>query len=76
MCGAIILLALVLAFTDYRSKARLRDKSRHVVLASCAFDETGKIMVMPNGSIPMQVIEIDEKAKVGTCTAFWYGSPD
>lgn len=59
MCGCIILLSIALAALDYLIRRDIRDKARHIVVASAAFDQTGKLLVRHDGTIPMQIIQTD-----------------
>jgi hypothetical protein len=63
MCGVIILIAIILALIDYRTRRDLKAKAKQVVLASVAFDEHGKILVKADGTIPMQVMQVDTDFK-------------
>jgi hypothetical protein len=36
-----------------------------IVIASAAFDKQGRLLVRPDGMLPMQVIETDVVLKVG-----------
>lgn len=64
MCGAIVLLAV--GFFAYTSLRRSKSKKvgRQIVVASAAFDEFGRILVKPDGTLPMQVIETDAAIEV------------
>lgn len=68
MCGVIIALSLLLAILDYRTRAQIKAKAKHIVLASVTFDEQGKILVKSDGSIPMQILqtESDEVSHLST----------
>jgi hypothetical protein len=68
MCGAIVLLSIILALIDLRTRRDLKAKSKQVVLASVAFDEQGKILVKSDGTIPMQVLQVDTELKVNHAT--------
>ena len=59
MCGAIILLALGMAFADWVTRRDMRKKARNIVLASACFTEDGRILVKNDGTIPMQVIQTE-----------------
>ncbi|WVQ68033.1 uncharacterized protein L199_006239 [Kwoniella botswanensis] len=59
MCGVIVLLCFVIAFLDAMTKRQIRNKARNIVIASAAFDKTGKLLVKNDGTIPMQVIQTD-----------------
>lgn len=64
MCGAIVLLAV--AFFAYNTLSRKKSNkvARQIVIASAAFDEFGRILVKPDGTLPMQVIETDADISV------------
>ncbi|OCF39031.1 hypothetical protein I317_07168 [Kwoniella heveanensis CBS 569] len=59
MCGVIVLLCFALAFYDAMTRRQIRNKARNIVIASAAFDKTGKLLVKNDGTIPMQVIQTD-----------------
>lgn len=59
MCGCIILLSVIIAVTDYLIRRDIRKKARHIVVASAAFDPSGKLLVRHDGTIPMQIIQTD-----------------
>ena len=59
MCAAIIVLSLLLAILDFRTRVQMKAKAKNIVLASVAFDENGKILVKPDGTIPMQIMQTD-----------------
>lgn len=63
MCGVIIVIALVLAFADLLTRRDMRNKARHIVVASATFSEDGKILVKHDGTIPMQAIETEADLK-------------
>ncbi|KAL7422485.1 hypothetical protein Q5752_003133 [Cryptotrichosporon argae] len=59
MCGCIIVLSLAIAIFDFFIRRDIRNKARHIVVASAAFDSTGKLLVRNDGTIPMQIIQTD-----------------
>jgi hypothetical protein len=59
MCGCIIALSAAIAIFDYLIRRDIRNKARHIVVASAAFDPTGKLLVRHDGTIPMQIIQTD-----------------
>lgn len=59
MCAAIIVLSAGIAVTDFLLRRDIRNKARHIVVASAAFDQTGKLLVRHDGTIPMQIIQTD-----------------
>ncbi|WVR07510.1 hypothetical protein IAU60_004552 [Kwoniella sp. DSM 27419] len=59
MCGVIVLLCFAMAFIDAVTRQQIRNKARNIVIASAAFDKTGKLLVKNDGTIPMQVIQTD-----------------
>lgn len=63
MCGAIIILTVVISLFDFWTKKGTRAKARHVILASAAFDPTGKLLVKADGTLPMQIIQTDADLK-------------
>ena len=64
MCAFIVILAIVLALLDLAARREIRRKARHIVVASAAFAEDGKILVKHDGTIPMQMIETDADLRV------------
>jgi hypothetical protein len=59
MCGAIVLFAVVFLIYDARNRKKTSKVARHIVIASAAFDEFGRILVKSDGTLPMHVIETD-----------------
>jgi hypothetical protein len=59
MCGAIVLFAVIFLIYDARNRKRTSRVARHIVIASAAFDEFGRILVKSDGTLPMHVIETD-----------------
>ncbi|BEJ12564.1 hypothetical protein CspHIS471_0210240 [Cutaneotrichosporon sp. HIS471] len=59
MCACIIALSAAIAILDYLIRRDIRNKARHIVVASVAFDPTGKLLVRHDGTIPMQIIQTD-----------------
>ena len=59
MCGAIVLFAIVFLVYDARNRKRSSRVARHIVIASAAFDEFGRILVKADGTLPMHIIETD-----------------
>ncbi|GMK59234.1 hypothetical protein CspeluHIS016_0702490 [Cutaneotrichosporon spelunceum] len=59
MCACIIALSAGIAIVDYLIRRDIRNKARHIVVASAAFDPTGKLLVRHDGTIPMQIIQTD-----------------
>lgn len=70
MCAAIICLAI--GFFTYSTMSRKKSNkvARQIVIASAAFDEFGRILVKPDGTLPMQVIETDADISVSLSEAF------
>ena len=63
MCGAIIIISVAFAFADLLTRRDMRNKARHIVIASATFAEDGKILVKSDGTIPMQMIETEADLK-------------
>lgn len=64
MCGVIVLIAVAFfAYNVLRSKKNNK-VARQIIVASAAFDEYGRILVKPDGTLPMQVIETDAAIEV------------
>lgn len=59
MCGAIVLLAVGFFAYNALRKQKSNKVARQIIIASAAFDEYGRILVKPDGTLPMQVIETD-----------------
>ncbi|KAK4688817.1 hypothetical protein P7C73_g1293, partial [Tremellales sp. Uapishka_1] len=59
MCGCILVFAVMAAILDLFIRREIRDKARQIVIASAAFDKSGKLLVKNDGTIPMQVIQTD-----------------
>ncbi len=59
MCGVIIAISIAFAVVDLMIRRDIRNKARHIVIASAAFDSHGRLLVKNDGTIPMQVIETD-----------------
>jgi hypothetical protein len=67
MCGVIVLISIGFAVWDYLSERDIRSKARKIVIASAAFDKQGRLLVRPDGHLPMHVIESQADLKVGRC---------
>jgi hypothetical protein len=52
---------LAVAFISYDvwSRKKTSKVARHIVIASAAFDDFGRILVKADGTLPMHVIETD-----------------
>ncbi|WRT68429.1 uncharacterized protein IL334_005405 [Kwoniella shivajii] len=59
MCGVIVVFCFAVALLDARTRRDIRNKARNIVIASAAFDKTGKLLVKNDGTIPMQIIQTD-----------------
>jgi hypothetical protein len=70
MCGVIV--ALAVAFISYVvwSRKKTSKVARHIVIASAAFDDFGRILVKADGTLPMHVIETDAAIDVSLRLAF------
>jgi len=66
MCGVIVLISIGFAVWDYLSERDIRSKARKIVIASAAFDKQGRLLVRPDGHLPMHVIESLADLKVGS----------
>jgi hypothetical protein len=64
MCGVIVLISIGFAIWDYLSERDIRSKARKIVIASAAFDKQGRLLVRPDGHLPMHVIESQADLKV------------
>lgn len=64
LCGVIIILSIVAAILDALTRREMRNRARHIVVASATFDEFGKILVKHDGTIPMQMIETEADLNV------------
>lgn len=64
MCGVIIFVSLLLAALDLRTRIQMKATSKNIVLASVTFDDSGKILVKPDGTIPMQIMQTDAESEV------------
>lgn len=65
MCAAIVGLAVAFLAFSVMSRKKSSTVARQIVIASAAFDEFGRILVKPDGTLPMQVIETDADISVG-----------
>ena len=59
MCIAIIVVSIAFAVFDWWTRREIRKQARNIVIASAAFDKTGKLLVKNDGTLPMQVIQTD-----------------
>ncbi|ORX38480.1 hypothetical protein BD324DRAFT_649847 [Kockovaella imperatae] len=59
MCAMIVVISITFALIDLLARREIRKKARHIVVASAAFAEDGKILVRHDGTIPMQMIETE-----------------
>jgi hypothetical protein len=66
MCGVIVLISIGFAVWDYLSERDIRSKARKIVIVSAAFDKQGRLLVRPDGHLPMHVIESQADLKVGS----------
>lgn len=57
MCGVIVLLSIGFAIWDYLNERQIRQQARKIVVASAAFDKQGRLLVRPDGTLPMKIIE-------------------
>ena len=67
MCAVIIILSIGIAFSDLLTRREMRQKARHIVIASATFSADGKILVKHDGTIPMQAIETEADLGVSAC---------
>ena len=65
MCAVIVIISVTLVLLDFLARREIRKKARHIVVASAAFSEDGKILVRNDGTIPMQMIETEADLGVG-----------
>ena len=64
MCIVIIVASIAFAIFDWWTRRNIRKKARNIVIASAAFDKTGKLLVKNDGTLPMQVIQTDADLQV------------
>jgi uncharacterized membrane protein YqiK len=65
MCIVIIVASILYAVYDWWARREIRKQARNIVIASAAFDKTGKLLVKNDGTLPMQVIQTDADLQVG-----------
>ncbi|EIW67253.1 hypothetical protein TREMEDRAFT_12207, partial [Tremella mesenterica DSM 1558] len=63
MCGVIIILTAIISMFDYYVRRGVREKARHVIVCSTAFDTLGRLLVKNDGTLPLQLIETDVDLK-------------
>lgn len=59
MCFVIVVISTVIAVSDVLILRDARRKAKKVVVASATFDKQGRLLVKPDGTMPMKVIETD-----------------
>lgn len=59
MCFVIILFSIFIAVSDMLIVRDARRKSKKVVLCSATFDKQGRLLVKPDGTMPLMIIETD-----------------
>lgn len=64
MCAFIIALSIAIAVVDFLVRRDVRKIARQIVVASATFDRQGRLLVRPDGTLPMQLIETDADLKV------------
>lgn len=64
MCAIIIVLSIVIAIVDFLVRRDVRRIARQIVVASATFDRQGRLLVRPDGTLPMQLIETNADLKV------------
>ncbi|PWY99903.1 hypothetical protein BCV70DRAFT_217616 [Testicularia cyperi] len=59
MCFVIILFSIFIAVSDMLIVRDARRKSKKVVVCSATFDKQGRLLVKPDGTMPLMIIETD-----------------
>ncbi|CBQ72505.1 conserved hypothetical protein [Sporisorium reilianum SRZ2] len=59
MCFVIICLSIFIAVSDALLVRDARRKSKKVVVCSATFDKQGRLLVKPDGTMPLMIIETD-----------------
>ncbi|GAC95278.1 hypothetical protein PHSY_002853 [Pseudozyma hubeiensis SY62] len=59
MCFVIICLSIFIAVSDMLIVRDARRKSKKVVVCSATFDKQGRLLVKPDGTMPLMIIETD-----------------
>ncbi|EST07067.1 hypothetical protein PSEUBRA_003524 [Kalmanozyma brasiliensis GHG001] len=59
MCFVIICLSIFIGVSDMLVVRDARRKSKKVVLCSATFDKQGRLLVKPDGTMPLMIIETD-----------------
>lgn len=57
MCGAILISCFLVVLGDYLNVRAARDRARKIAVCSATFDRQGRLLVKPDGTVPMVVIE-------------------
>lgn len=63
MCAAIVFTCFLLTMSDLLSAQAARERARKIVVCSATFDKQGRLLVKPDGTVPMVVIESDIQPK-------------
>lgn len=63
MCGAIIITSFVLTMSDMLDVQAARERARKIVVCSATFDKQDRLLVRPDGTVPMVVIETEIQPK-------------
>lgn len=64
MCFALCVICFIILVSDYLVTQNSRRNARRVVVASATFDQAGRLLVKPDGMLPISVIETTLPLKV------------
>lgn len=64
MCAALCLIALLVVLSDIRHNRRQQKAGKEISVVSATFDKKGNLLVKADGTLPLQVIKMDDMPKV------------
>jgi hypothetical protein len=64
MCFGVCVISFIIVFSDFLVTRESRRKARRVTIASATFDKSGRVLVNPDGMLPMGEVETDFPLKV------------
>ncbi|WAQ90294.1 hypothetical protein PtA15_12A282 [Puccinia triticina] len=59
MCFGVCVISFIIVFSDFLVTRESRRKARRVTIASATFDKSGRVLVNPDGMLPMGEVETD-----------------
>ncbi|KAA1134695.1 hypothetical protein PGTUg99_003969 [Puccinia graminis f. sp. tritici] len=59
MCFGVCVISFIIVFSDFLVTRESRRKARRVTIASATFDKSGRVLVNPDGMLPMGEVKTD-----------------